>query len=324
MAMPPLLQRIENLRKSVFGPGTKILGTIIPYGSAANTVCQGNDSRLSDARTPKAHTHSSSDLTGTVPVDKGGTGAVTAEAARENLEITPANIGALPAGGKAASATTADSAAKLTTARTISLSGDMTGTTSFDGSEDKSIAATLAASGVTAGSYGPSANATPAAGATFSVPQLTVDAKGRVTEAVSRTVKIPAEPTSVSGNAGTATKLQTARTFQVDLASTDGVSFDGSANVTPGVKGILSVANGGTGNSTGNALSAMKATQDASGNVITSTYATKAEMNAVKTTANNALPKSGGTMTGPINMNGQNVTGMNHVVFSNGAELWVA
>ena len=91
MAMPPLLQRIENLRKSVFGTGTKILGTIIPYGTAANTVCQGNDSRLSDARTPKAHTHSPNDLTGAVPVSKGGTGATTAEAARENLEaVLPA------------------------------------------------------------------------------------------------------------------------------------------------------------------------------------------------------------------------------------------
>ena len=324
MAMPPILQRIENLRKSLFGTGTKLLGTIMPYGSAANTVCQGNDSRLSDARTPKAHNHSPNDLTSAVPVNKGGTGATTAEAARENLEITPENIGALAEGGKAVSATKADSAAKLTTARTISITGDVTGSTSFDGSANESIAAALAASGVTAGSYGPSANATPAAGATFNVPQVTVDAKGRVTAAVNRTVKIPAAPTSVSGNAGTATKLQTARTVQVDLASTKGVSFDGSADVTPGVKGILPVANGGTGNSTGNAPSATKATQDASGNVITSTYATKAEMNTVKTTADNALPKSGGTMTGPINMNGQNVTGMNHVVFSNGAELWVA
>ena len=225
MAMPPLLQRIENLRKSVFGTGTKVLGTIIPYGTAANTVCQGNDSRLSDARTPKAHTHSPNDLTGAVPVSKGGTGATTAEAARENLEITPANIGALASGGKAASATKADSATKLTTARTISLSGDVTGSTSFDGSANKSIAATLAASGVTAGSYGPTANATPAAGATFNVPQVTVDSKGRVTAAATRTVKIPAAPTSVSGNAGSATKLATARTI-------DGVDFNGTSAIT--------------------------------------------------------------------------------------------
>ncbi len=27
------------------------------FGTAAGTVCQGNDARLSDARTPKAHTH---------------------------------------------------------------------------------------------------------------------------------------------------------------------------------------------------------------------------------------------------------------------------
>ena len=50
----------------------------------------------------------------------------------------------------------------------------------------------IANSGVTAGSYGPSANATPGYGATFNVPYLTVDAKGRVTAASTKTVKIPA------------------------------------------------------------------------------------------------------------------------------------
>lgn len=33
------------------------------FGTAANTFCQGNDSRLSDARTPLSHTHSISDVT---------------------------------------------------------------------------------------------------------------------------------------------------------------------------------------------------------------------------------------------------------------------
>ena len=33
------------------------------FGTTANTFCQGNDSRLSDARTPTAHTHSASDIT---------------------------------------------------------------------------------------------------------------------------------------------------------------------------------------------------------------------------------------------------------------------
>lgn len=33
------------------------------FGTAAGTVCQGNDARLSDARTPKAHTHTKSQIT---------------------------------------------------------------------------------------------------------------------------------------------------------------------------------------------------------------------------------------------------------------------
>jgi|GEM_PF-4147405 len=49
------------------------------------------------------------------------------------------------------------------------------------------------------------------------------------------------------GNAETATRLQTARTIQTNLASTSAASFNGTANVTPGVTGVLPVANGGTG-----------------------------------------------------------------------------
>ena len=48
-------------------------------------------------------------------------------------------------------------------------------------------------------------------------------------------------------NVSTATKLKTARTIQTDLSSTSSKTFDGSGNVTPGVKGILPANNGGTG-----------------------------------------------------------------------------
>ena len=34
------------------------------FGNSANTFCEGNDSRLSDARTPTAHTHGNNDITG--------------------------------------------------------------------------------------------------------------------------------------------------------------------------------------------------------------------------------------------------------------------
>ncbi len=50
-----------------------------------------------------------------------------------------------------------------------------------------------------------------------------------------------------TGTAAKATKLATARTVRTNLASTSTASFDGSANITPGVTGVLPVANGGTG-----------------------------------------------------------------------------
>lgn len=50
-----------------------------------------------------------------------------------------------------------------------------------------------------------------------------------------------------AGNSASATKLATARTFQTNLSSTSNASFDGTANVTPGVTGTLPLANGGTG-----------------------------------------------------------------------------
>lgn len=55
---------------------------------------------------------------------------------------------------------------------------------------------------------------------------------------------------NLSGNASSATKLQTARTIRTNLASTSTASFNGTANIAPGVTGILPIANGGTGANT--------------------------------------------------------------------------
>ena len=51
----------------------------------------------------------------------------------------------------------------------------------------------------------------------------------------------------LTGNASTATKLAASKTIQTNLASTSSASFDGSANVTPGVTGTLAIDHGGTG-----------------------------------------------------------------------------
>ena len=84
----------------------------------------------------------------------------------------------------------ADSSTEFASAQTVELTGDVTGSASSKAGW--SVATTLANSGVSAGSYGPSSNATPAYGATFNVPYITVDSKGRVTAASTKTVKIPA------------------------------------------------------------------------------------------------------------------------------------
>lgn len=65
----------------------------------------------------------------------------------------------------------AESAVKLANARTISLTGDATGSASFDGTANAPITVVLANSGATAGTY----------------TKLTIDAKGRVTAAVQQT-----------------------------------------------------------------------------------------------------------------------------------------
>lgn len=97
-----------------------------------------------------------------------------------------------PLEGNANTATAFNSDANIT------LSGDVSGSASSTRGWD--ITTTLATTGVTAGSYGPSTNATPGYGVTFNVPYITVDAKGRITAASTKTVKIPA-----SDNTNTAT-----------------------------------------------------------------------------------------------------------------------
>jgi hypothetical protein len=56
--------------------------------------------------------------------------------------------------------------------------------------------------------------------------------------------------TTITGNAGTATKLATARSFITNLGSASSVYFDGSTDNSHGVTGVLGVGNGGTGAST--------------------------------------------------------------------------
>lgn len=119
---------------------------------------------------------------------------------------------------------TTGSAAKWTTARTESLTGDITGSTTVDGSANWSIATTLASSGVTAGTY--------------YAPTVTFDAKGRATSASSQT--LPTMTVYTSGS-GTYTAPAGCRYIRVEMVG------GGGGGAAPGLSGA---PNGGSGGNT--------------------------------------------------------------------------
>lgn len=171
-------------------------------------------------------------VTGTAPIVSSGgtTPAISISAA------TTSSAGSMSAADK----TKLDAISGTNTGdQTITLTGDVTG------SGTRSFAATLANSGVTAGTY----------------TKVTTDAKGRVTSGT--TLSASDIPTLNQSTTGSAATLTTARTVQTNLGSTASASFNGSADITPGVTGTLPVSNGGTGATTltglvkGNGTSAM-------------------------------------------------------------------
>ena len=277
----------QNLNASNLKSGTVPVARL--SGTAASLTA-GAATKLATARTIAA----TGDATGSTTFDGSANASVALTLAASGVTAgTYGNANALPtftvdAKGRLTSAGTvavgnAATATKLATARTIATTGDATGSGSFDGSANLSMALTLAASGVTAGNYG-NANA---------VPTFTVDAKGRVSAAGEVAL----------GNAATATKLATTRLFSVTGGATaGGVSFDGSGNVALNVTaldvskataGTLPVARGGTGVAS----------------VAAGAYLIGAGAGALVSRSPSevlddiqALPKAGGTVTGPITL----------------------
>lgn len=87
----------------------------------------------------------------------------------------------------------ANTALALNTARTISANTDVTGSVSFDGSANVTIALTLSNTAVVAATYGN----------TTSVPIITVDSKGRITGVSNAAISIPAGGvTTFNGRSG--------------------------------------------------------------------------------------------------------------------------
>ena len=123
------------------------------------------------------------------------------------------------------------------TTYSIGKDGNSIKLTGSDGNPSSVALSAQAFSGYTHPSYtarsgGPTAGVTGVHGGSFLVPYITSDGAGHVTGVTNRTVTFPVAQTSVSGNAGTATKLQTARNIAISGAVTGNANFDGSGNIT--------------------------------------------------------------------------------------------
>lgn len=130
----------------------------------------------------------------------------------------------------------ASTASALQTSRVISISGDVTGSVSFNGSSDIDISATIQPNSValgtdTTGNYvsdvtagtGVTVSHTPSEGSspTVSIGQAV---------ATSSSVTFAAVTAPLIGNASTATTLETSRTIELTGDVTGSVSFNGSSN----------------------------------------------------------------------------------------------
>ena len=154
--------------------------------------------------------------------------------AEETTTAGDSNTPVYFSGGKPVACTSLDlntsgnaaSATKFASAQSITLTGDVTGTASSQAGW--SITTTLSNSGVTSGTYGPTGNVNGTNGATISVPQITVDAKGRVTSIVNRTY------TSVNTDTNT--------TYSEGI----GISISGTTISNSGVRSIASGSANGT------------------------------------------------------------------------------
>lgn len=139
----------------------------------------------------------------------------------DDLPATPPGQSQLAAVQAVANEAKAAAAAATTTANSASTTATAAQTAAGNVATAAATAQTTADSAVTAAA---------AAKTAADTAQTTADGKLGKTE-----------------TAAAATKLAAAKTIQTNLASTSGASFDGTANVTPGVTGTLPIANGGTG-----------------------------------------------------------------------------
>ena len=255
---------IVVLNSNVTGSPATNAGIEVERGDSTNVVLRWNESNDKWETTNDGSTYSTiatngnialgTDTTGNYVNDlTAGTGVSVTHTPGEGSSPTVA-IG--QAVGTSASVTfaavtapvigNASTASALETTRTISLTGDMSGSVSFNGSADASISATIQPNSVslgtdTTGNYvndltagtGVTVTHTPGEGSspTVAIGQA-VGTSSSVTFAAV-TAPVTGNVTGdVTGNAGTATALQTSRAISLGGDLSGSVSFNGTSDVT--------------------------------------------------------------------------------------------
>ena len=246
------------------------------FGTTANTFCQGNDSRLSDARTPTAHTHSASDITsGLATVATSGSYADLSN--KPTIPTVNNATLTIQKNGTTVKTFTANASSNVTANITVP-------TKTSDLTNDSHVSITTETDTTSTG--------TPAHGGTFTcIDSVTRDSNGHVTKVNTKTITLPSDSntdTLVTQNVSTAnenhpillsvtkdaTTNQGAKTsifasgVKVNPSTGTVTATAFSGNLTGNVTGNVS---GSSGSCTGNSATATKATNNANGKELTNT-----------------------------------------------------
>lgn len=201
----------------------------ISIDTAMNVNYANSDSKGGAASTVKdwGAADSNSDRHVWFSYDGDDTKKVNSDKFKYNPATNKLTVGSIT--GSSASCTgNAATATKLAASKTISLSGDVKGSTSFDGSANITIASTLAANYAGSSSKGGAATSANKLNTNAGSTTLPVYFADGIPKAINKTdVGI-----SITGNAATASKLASARTISISGVTTGSTTFDGSKNIT--------------------------------------------------------------------------------------------
>lgn len=167
---------------ATFGLTGNVTGELAGNASTATTLATGRTIGMTgDVTYTSASFNGSSNVTGTATLATTGVTAGTyGMSGPDRIPILTVDAKGRVTG---ISTYTPSTPTALATGRTIGMTGDVTYTSAaFDGSANVTGTATLATTGVSAGSYG----------STSSIPTITVDAKGRVTSISNNAITVAA------------------------------------------------------------------------------------------------------------------------------------